>query len=258
MLAILRPIGSWQQLSFPDPHSREPYRESLAPLIEWLDRVQKLRAQKLSEEEGRNNCLPFAKPELSRRTEKVQEPHASASPNVSAANNGPQLGDRTPQESFKYILRMEESGVAGGMVTMTCTLILNSGGYHFVKQSRDLGSRKVRSMVLDGILDAKQISLLQQILRDPVLQKSRSGPPTSEVYIPTDWPAVASIWMPHDGTVQKFQAWRSLQVVAGWPTKDVEDHGMKPLVPLQQWLKINLNESKAAPAPSPQNAKCMP
>jgi hypothetical protein len=152
---------------------------------------------------------------------------------------------------------MQESGVIRGMVTMTCTLILNSGDYHFVKQSRDLGSRKVRSMVLDGFLDATQISLLRQLLLDPRLQKSPSERQTSGIYIPLEGLAVTSIWVPHDGTIQKFQAWRALRVVAGSPTND-EDHGMKTLVPLQRWLKVNLDESKALTVPSPQNAKCMP
>ncbi len=71
-------------------------------------------------------------------------------------------------------------------------------------------------------------------------------------------PTSTVIWFPHDGTIQKFEAWQAFQVVAGWPSQNLQQQGMKALLPLRQWMKLNLNESKAVVTATPVNAKCMP
>src|SRR3979409_1017838 len=67
MLEIHRP-GSWQQLFFPDSASREPFRDAMDPLLKWLDAVNKRKVRELSEQAGRNNCLPHSKLEFSQRS----------------------------------------------------------------------------------------------------------------------------------------------------------------------------------------------
>ena len=77
ILAVLRPQEIWQQLFSPDSQSRDPYRESLVPLLNWLDRLQKRKGRELSEEEGRNNCRPFVNLEFGPRPAKKGEPRAN-------------------------------------------------------------------------------------------------------------------------------------------------------------------------------------
>ncbi len=67
IVSVLRSGDKWQILYFPDAPSREPYRTSLNPLLDWLDRMEKRKGRKLSEEQGRNNCRPLVNPELTSR-----------------------------------------------------------------------------------------------------------------------------------------------------------------------------------------------
>ncbi len=48
----------WQNLEFDSAASRKPYEEFLDPLLKWLDDLPKEKAKELTEESGRNNCLP--------------------------------------------------------------------------------------------------------------------------------------------------------------------------------------------------------
>jgi hypothetical protein len=53
-LAIFRPGSAEQELYFPSPGFA--FTDKVRPLLQWFDRLQKRRAHKLSEDEGRNNC----------------------------------------------------------------------------------------------------------------------------------------------------------------------------------------------------------
>jgi hypothetical protein len=56
-VSILRP-AHWQNLEFDSAENRKPYEEFLNPLLKWMDHLQKEKAKELTEESGRNNCLP--------------------------------------------------------------------------------------------------------------------------------------------------------------------------------------------------------
>jgi hypothetical protein len=53
-LAIFRPGSAEQELYFPSPGFA--FTNKVGPLLQWFERLQKRKARKLSEDEGRNNC----------------------------------------------------------------------------------------------------------------------------------------------------------------------------------------------------------
>src|SRR5882724_10108580 len=59
--------GSWQNLRFPDSESRKSYRQSLDPLPAMVGFSSLGNHINLSDEGGRNNCLPPQKIELKTR-----------------------------------------------------------------------------------------------------------------------------------------------------------------------------------------------
>lgn len=257
ILAVLRPRDLWQELLFPDLSSREPYRESLVPLLEWLDHLEKRKGREISEEEGRNNCRPVVTPELTRRPVKSE---GRATNNTSAVNpsNASDVGPNAlSSPGHLSLLRLGNSAFVKGALEMSCIAVLPSGEFHYVKQSRDYGSKRVRSWILDGRAVQEQIAALRQLLDDPELRKSPVGPPpavftTSRAGEPTQ----TMLWFLRDGALQKFEAWQSLQIVSGRPTGDLEEHGMKTLLPLRRWIKANVDEAHAVPAENPPNANC--
>jgi hypothetical protein len=176
ILAVLRPQEIWQQLFSPDSQSRDPYQESLVPLLNWLDRLQKRKGRELSEEEGRNNCRPFVNLEFASRPAKKGEPreHCERGDRSYRGNYPHSVTAPGPQGVVAggkaYVLRMFDSAFVKGTIEMSCTLVTASGAYHFVKQSRDYGSQKVRSQVLNGTFDETQIAALRQLLDAPELR----------------------------------------------------------------------------------------
>jgi hypothetical protein len=66
-VSVLRP-AHWQNLEFDSTESRKPYEEFLNPLLKWLDHLQKEKAKELTEESGRNNCLPSREIKLQTRS----------------------------------------------------------------------------------------------------------------------------------------------------------------------------------------------
>jgi hypothetical protein len=268
-LSILRPHNLWQELSFADSQSREPYRQSLLPLLDWLNRIQKREGRKLSAEEGKNNCRPPKKLEFSARPTPVQpdteQPPRGGNTGAASLASAPQLTAPGAQQktavSNSFVLRMLNTESIKSGIAMTCTIVSHAGAYHFVKQSRDFGSRKIRSEVLDGNLTDQQVTALLALLDAPTLVQPPSPPSSSSFsfYMPTaEGPQMTVVVFQRDGVLQKFEAWRGAQVARGIRTAPAPAHGMDALVPLWQWLKINLDESRAVPAESPQNAKCLP
>lgn len=79
---------------------------------------------------------------------------------------------------------MFDSAFVKGTIEMSCTLVTSSGAYHFVKQSRDRGSHKVRSRVLEGAFDETQIAALRQVLGSSELRSPPSDPRPSELILP--------------------------------------------------------------------------
>ena len=68
-VSVLR-LPHWQNLEFDSAESRKPYEEFLNPLLKWLDDLQKEKAKELTEESGRNNCLPAREVSLQTRSGK--------------------------------------------------------------------------------------------------------------------------------------------------------------------------------------------
>jgi hypothetical protein len=265
-VSVLRPINRWQGLVFVDSASREPFRESLTPLLEWLDRMQKRKGHELSRETGENHCQPPGDLELTRRqgneskTQSNYAPHTSASVAGSASQLAVTGGSEAPDSKKDYILRMLDTDLSGGSIEDFCLLVFPTRSYHFVKQSRAGG--KVHSSVLDGVLPDDQLLALRNLLDAPELKNSpgkSSDSPEGTRFILRGNSSLKTTWLsfPKGSTVQTFSGWQFYGAL-GSITQGSQIRGMKELAPLRQWLKENLNQSKAVPAQNPPNAKCNP
>jgi hypothetical protein len=80
-VSVLRP-AHWQNLEFDSAESRKPYEEFLNPLLKWLDDLQKERAKELTEESGRNNCLPAREVKLQTRSREETSSQNTQAPEV--------------------------------------------------------------------------------------------------------------------------------------------------------------------------------
>jgi hypothetical protein len=223
-LAVFRPQNHWQVLEFPDPVSREPYRKSLDPLLNWLEKLEKRKGQELSEDSGRNSCSPPRDVDLTVRERNLQKSVPSVAGQTALQKEGdppppqlktrnaqdqsetiPQLTSRpaqgpesseintppTPRElqtpaakNEQYLLRIVESLMYPRVERATCSVISHSGLYHVVSQNHDPGSSKVHNAVLDGRLNEAQLTSLGKILDAPELSKVSSHESQDLSYVP--------------------------------------------------------------------------
>src|SRR6266478_4592722 len=123
----------WQNLEFSSAESRKPYEEFLNPLLKWLDDLQKEKAKELTEESGRNNCLPPKEIQLQTRSgEKISSMHTEAS-----------------TVSHAYILRTLTRRFDSSRIENSCVIIRDTGVYH-VRRSQQLARKETKTTVLDG------------------------------------------------------------------------------------------------------------
>jgi hypothetical protein len=244
-LDIHRP-GSWQQLSFPDSASREPFRNAMDPLLKWFETLNKKKMHKLSEEAGRNNCLPPSRPEFAQRREvRPQQPVASAPPPANAPSPPP-----------TYTLLMFDNRIINYKAQVTCLLVSRSGTYHLVKQTKS-SNKGLSSMVLDGALAPTELASLRAILDAPDLVTQPDEKQEVEAIFTGD-SYLTHLTIPREGKLQKIASWKSYRIVNHVMTRSVEDHGTKLLAPLREWLKANIHEQKAVPTTTPPNPRCSP
>jgi hypothetical protein len=246
ILEIHRP-GSWQQLFFPDSASRLPFQDAMDPLLKWLDAVNKRKAPALSEEAGRNNCLPSSKLEFSQR--RADQPEQSVTSPLPAVNV-----PSTRQETFA--LQMFDNRMVNYQTQVSCLLVATSGAYHLVKQSKSY-NKALSSMVLDGTLAPPELASLRAILDAPDLINQPEEKLDHEVIFTSD-SYFTRLAIPRGRKVQTIAAWKSYRIINHTLSRSVEDHGTKLMAPLREWLKANINEKSAVPTTNPPNPRCIP
>jgi len=246
ILEIHRP-GSWQQLFFPDSGSREPFRSAMDPLLKWLDVVNKRKVRELSEEAGRNNCLPPSKPEFAqRKTEPSGQSVADATPPA-----------KLPPAPANYILQVFDQRMVNYRIEVSCVLVSTSGQFHLVKQTKSY-AKGLRSAVLDGTIAAPDLDSLRAILGAPELVNQPEEKQEEHELIFTGDSYLTRLAIPRGASVQKIAAWKSYRIIHNSLSPSVEEHGTRLIAPLREWLKVNLNEKSAIPTATPPNARCSP
>jgi hypothetical protein len=249
-LAIHR-LGAWQQLIFPDSSSREPFREAMVPLLKWFDSINKRKVPEISEEAGRNNCLPPSKTEFSQRnsTPPATDANQPQSAQAAPASNAP----RPPEN---YILHMYESRLFNYEPEVACLLVASSGSYHLVKQTKT-PKKGLSNAVLDGTLTPPQLASLRSLLDAPELVNRPEEEEKGELIMASN-SSYTRLKIPRNGKIQKIATWKSYRIVNQILSQTPEDHGTSLLVPLREWLKSNVNENSATPTAIPPNPRCEP
>jgi hypothetical protein len=159
----------WQELTFFSAESQEPFRESLQPLIRWLNDLHKLPHKELSEDAGKNNCLAPGKIALKKRGEDTPRAAVESSPN-SAFMPSPARPAAKPDPA-PALLHLSSLSVKSDGVRQSCVLIIANGFYRAEERTQKAGSKRVITKITGGKFAPEEISQMQQILDDPALAK---------------------------------------------------------------------------------------
>lgn len=241
ILAIHR-HGSWQNLSFPDAESRNPFREVLDPLLNFFELIEKAKGRRLTEEEGKNNCQVPGELRLKQR------------PTDNAAEGSIAAGSDQVSTSSPYLMRMFTTQiVVNWQNDSSCLIVFETGIYRRVHQWVQAGSNKRESTVADGRLAPEDLRSLRAILDDDRLQKYA---PADAPHPTTRWITERHLLIPRNGTVQQITTWRYFAGGAAM-TPIITEHGTKELKPLDDWLKVKIPSDKEVKTQDPENVQCL-
>jgi hypothetical protein len=157
----------WQGLTFFSAESQQPYRRSLEPLIRWLDDLHKVPHKELSEDAGKNNCLPPRKITLKKRDE--QAPHQSAEVRANPARVPPTKAPVAGADPTPPLLRASSMGVKSHVIRQTCFLVIANGFYRAEEREQKEGSKAIKTRITGGKFVPEETSQLQQLLNDPAI-----------------------------------------------------------------------------------------
>lgn len=158
----------WQELTFRSAESQEPYRRQLQPLVRWLDDLHKVQHKELSEDAGKNNCLPPGKIVLKKRSTQTLSESAAA-----AGKHSMPFGSSDPAaakpETVPALLQLSSLRVKSDIAEQSCVLVIANGFYRAEEQEQKEGSKKVGTRITGGKFAPEEISQLQQLLNDPAI-----------------------------------------------------------------------------------------
>lgn len=157
--------GRWSEVRFLSIESQQPYRQSLQPMVRWLNDLHKLPHRELSEDAGKNNCLVPRKIVLKKRDEL---PHSSPDIAVRGTIQAPQQPDvpvPVPPKP-RALLRVDSFAVESGVFHQDCALIVEDGSYRAEQRSQKSGTKRVDIKLNGGQLTPTELSQLQNLLAD--------------------------------------------------------------------------------------------
>ncbi len=251
LLAIRRP-DQWQKLSFPTAKTRKPFRNSLEPLIKWLDRV-KQQPQEMRNATP-NRCMP--PPETTAgQTVQTAEKQPPANPYVMrlvvdymSTQTLSRNGAPTPTAATAIDEKMER----------TCVVIYKSGRYRLEKSKQEFGG-KMRAEVFRDSLSEAQLQELQGILDAPELRNLHH--PTAGAGVTVREGETTDLFIPRGAEIQRLMfatyfGARTQGLGMRDQTRINVDEEVQLLRPLRKWLKQNVEERKVPPAKDAPATNC--
>ena len=152
-----------QELTFRSAESQERYRQLLQPLIRWLNDLHKVPHKELSEDAGKNNCLPPSKIALKKRSDEVPSGHASAVGKNSAPADSSKPADAKP-EPVPILLQLGSLSMKAHGARQACVLVVGNGLYRAEQEEQKEGSKRVETKITGGQFTPEELSQLQQLL----------------------------------------------------------------------------------------------
>ena len=191
-VTVLRGDG-WQDLFFRSSDSQKPYERWLQPLTHWLDNLHKPPHHELSEDEGKNNCLPPKPIALKKRD--ADTPQSPVTSPVTSKTNGnagaadlsaqPQPQPQPPagSRSLPPLLSFYSLEKQSGSAHESCVLFGENGMYRFEDRTQKTG-KLVNTKVIAGQIKPDELQQLHELLDDPALAKIQHHDPPGGMVVP--------------------------------------------------------------------------
>ena len=172
----------WRGLLFKSPESQQPYRRSIEPLLRWLGGLQRVPHRELSEDEGKNNCLPPKKVVLKKRGPPGPEPSQGAA-SLPGSGRSAILPQAPVPASSGALFQLLSVAVNSQGANEKCMLIADDGRYRFESRRQKKGAKTIETQVAGGRLTATELGELRHVLDSPTLQNIRHHEPAGGLVV---------------------------------------------------------------------------
>jgi hypothetical protein len=179
---------AWQDLFFRSRDSERPFDRWLQPLVRWLDNLHKLPHRELSEDQGKNNCLP-RKPIRLRTRDAGAAPDAATPKTtaqilaIPASRPHPQPAQPRMPRPVPALLRVYSFAVQSGGAHESCVLLGENGMYRFEDRAQKVG-KPVNTKIAAGQITPDDLQQLRHILDDPALAAVQHHEPPGHGDVP--------------------------------------------------------------------------
>jgi hypothetical protein len=190
----------WQNLLFQSADSQEPFKRWLQPLVRWLDRLCGLPHHELSEDAGKNNCLPPKKIALKKRSARQPQQQADASAYLKPSIA---MVPPAPDPPASAVLRLVYVKVGFGTARQKCVLFADDGKYRFEDQTQRSKRTGLNTRVVQGRINQQQMLELRTMLDQQSLREIRHHEPPGgiEVRMMGD---MLHLWIARDSGFQEI------------------------------------------------------
>lgn len=232
----------WQNLLFPESTSQIPFRLTLKPLVTWLNGLHNEPHREASEDEGKNNCLPPEKLELTIRT---KDSPASG-----------KAGEGNPQSSQpnSFLMRYSRDRVANRNLERTCVIVNPTGLYRMERGSQP-ATFKMKTTVFEGSVTDGELQELGYILDAPGLKTLHHQNRISGVAVRDA--DVISLSILRDNETQEliFSGYVAVRS-HGKGTSSSATDDTSSIEPIQKWLETSVESKDLVPLKSAPANNC--
>jgi hypothetical protein len=177
----------WQDLFFRSSDSQQPFKQWLQPLAHWLDTLQRLPRRELSEDEGKNNCLPPRVIALKTRDADIPQQPVTSKVTANLLYSGPapqpQLSRPIKPQPVPTLLQLYSFEMKSETAHETCALVAENGEYRFEDRTQKTG-KPVKAKIVAGQIRPDELQQLHQLLDDPALAQIKHHEPPGRGDVP--------------------------------------------------------------------------
>jgi hypothetical protein len=223
-----------QHLVFFDPESRQPFRNSLNPILNWLDWIQKREHAEIAQSNARR-CAP-------------EQSNAA-------------LGSAPPKGSSSYLVFVDKEHIWSGGTERSCIVVYPDGGYRAEKTAGVHMARLV-TKAAEGQLSKGQTSELQDLLdSDPLKNLHHNfalGGTFQEIEkVRLAIPRAGDTQVLTFGTYTGLPGARPGQITTSG-VMNYPDQDERVIERLQKWLKTNIEKNRLYAVSDGTATNCLP
>jgi len=261
LLVAIDRDGSWQSLHFTSGASRKPFKNTIDPLVKWLDRYKQQNNALANATTTR--CIP---PADSTTTTTATAAEAQATKSLQQSAKNPYTlrivtdhFETSSNDSAGIVKGMVESGT-DVKVTRVCMVIYDSGRYRMEKSKQMYNAPLQSQIYLDSLSDG-QIKNLRSLLDAPEISKLQHS--TSNGVGGAREGETVNMAVPRASTTQvlSFASLFGVRTQQAGMKDNLStgvDEELNNIKPLRKWLKSNVEDKKVPQAKDAASTSCIP